>query len=282
MDNLNDYDCYDSLLHEPLLSVGWQAHDISWRDKSVDWDQYDAVIIRSPWDYQQDSNAFLSVLEKIEQSKALLMNGIDLVKWNINKSYLAELQKQQITIVPTIWSDNLQNNSLSEAFEYFDCEQIIIKPSISAGAYDTFLLNKEQARASNNKLIKLFSNREFMIQPFMQNIVDEGEFSLFFFNYKYSHCISKRPKTDDFRVQEEFGGLLTKVEPEQELLQISQNILQKIPYPMMYARLDFVRFKSSFAIMEAELIEPSLYFNMDEKAPARFASSFVEYFEKNK
>jgi len=277
MDNLDGYDCYDSLLHEPLSELGWEAHDLSWRDDNVNWNDYQAVIIRSPWDYQEHCEEFLKVLEKIERSDAILMNDIDLVRWNINKTYLAELEKNGATIVPTIWSTHLEHNSLANAFIHFGSEKLIIKPCISAGAYDTFLLDQELAKESNKKLLTLFSNREFMIQPFIENIVKEGEFSLFFFNDEFSHCILKLPQNNDFRVQEEFGGRLTKVIPEPALLDVAKGILQKIPHSAMYARLDFVRFENTFAIMEAELIEPSLYFNMDDKAAGRFAKAFVTY-----
>ncbi|MGB0496505.1 MAG: hypothetical protein ACPGJI_09115, partial [Kangiellaceae bacterium] len=106
MDNLEDFECYDSLLKEPMKNIGWNTHEISWRAENIDWDQYDAVIIRSPWDYQEDADAFMKVLTDIEQSKAILLNGIDLVKWNINKKYLAELHEKGVPIVPTIWKNN--------------------------------------------------------------------------------------------------------------------------------------------------------------------------------
>ncbi len=282
MDDSGSFEIYDSLLHAPLAKLGWQAFDISWRDTQVNWDDYDAVIIRSPWDYQEHCEDFLNVLEAIEASSALLANPIDLVKWNINKKYLAALETKGVQLVPTYWGETISLDILRNAFQQFDSDCIIVKPCISAGAFDTFRLNKQQAEAQADELIKLFSQREFMIQPFVQNIIDEGEYSIFFFNGHFSHCILKSPKENDFRVQEEFGGQLTSITPEQTLLDVSEQVLSAIPYQSLYARLDFVRFESSFAIMEAELIEPSLYFNMDDQSASRFAEAFVEYFEQYK
>jgi hypothetical protein len=280
MDDASFFDVYDSLLHAPLAELGWQAYDISWRDQTVDWNDYDAVIIRSPWDYQDHFEEFLQVLEKIQQSKALLANPLDLVKWNINKRYLAELEKKSVELVPTIWGNQLSNEQLMSAFSHFKTEKLIIKPGISAGAFDTFLLDQQQAQKKSKELVSLFNQREFMIQPFMQNIVDEGEFSLFYFNHQYSHCILKSPKQDDFRVQEEYGGRLTSITPEDHLKQAAELALKAIPYDALYARLDFVRTGSGFAIMEAELIEPSLYFNMDPLSATRFSQAFIQYFEQ--
>ena len=281
MDDASSFEIYDSLLHAPLAELGWQAIDLSWRDKNISWDDYDAVIIRSPWDYQEYCDEFLEVLGKIESSTALLANNIDLVKWNINKRYLAELEKKHVQLVPTIWGDTLTLEQLLGAFSHFDTHKIIIKPCISAGAFDTFALTVEQAEQQLERLLTLFSHRDFMIQPFMQNIVDEGEFSIFFFNNQFSHCILKSPKEDDFRVQEEYGGRLSTVEPEDSLVKAANQVLEAIPHPALYARLDFVRNGDSFAIMEAELIEPSLYFNMDDQSAGRFANAFVEYFKQH-
>jgi hypothetical protein len=65
MDSLEGFSCYDHLLTEPLRSLGWEAETRSWRDEQTDWDSYEAVIIRSTWDYQTDPEAFLQSLERI-------------------------------------------------------------------------------------------------------------------------------------------------------------------------------------------------------------------------
>ena len=96
MDNLDDFEAYDNLLEQPLADLGWSMEMISWRQQNVDWDAFDAVIIRSPWDYQDDANAFVDVLETIEQSSAHLENSLAIVKWNIDKIYLKELANKSV------------------------------------------------------------------------------------------------------------------------------------------------------------------------------------------
>ena len=273
MDSLDDFECYDHLTFKPLADLGWQAEEISWRSKNPNWDQYDLVIIRSPWDYQQDAEQFLKVLQSIEMSEAQLANPLDIVKWNINKKYLRELEQKGVEIVPSIWLDSLTTDKLTELFRDFTTDEIIIKPCISANADDTFRLTPETINSHAKELIDLFNNRECVIQPFMPAIITEGEYSLFYFNNEYSHAILKTPKEDDFRVQEEHGGRLKKIEPEQILKQSARKVLEAIDTPLLYARLDFVRSKTGFALMEAELIEPSLYFNLDEGSPVRFAKA---------
>lgn len=288
MDSLSDYECYDHLLDEPLAAFGWQTELVSWRDQNIQWQKFDAVIIRSPWDYQDDAENFIALLKQIEQSRAILQNSLTTVRWNIDKYYLNALSLKNINIVPTLWKSNFIVGDLDDYFAHFNCQQLVIKPRISANADNTFWLKKESAEQHIKELKRIFGQTDFMVQPFIDSIVDEGEFSLFYFDGKYSHAILKTPKQDDFRVQEEHGGCLLTIEPEEALLMQAQSTLAVICNEVgempLYARLDFVRLmpiqvqsalaSDSFALMEAELIEPSLYFNMDTKAAKRFAVAF--------
>jgi hypothetical protein len=277
MDSLADFEAYDFLIDKPMLTLGWQTELISWRCASVNWSDYEAVIIRSPWDYQDDMESFLKVLADIEKSTARLENSLNVVEWNINKSYLKSLAADQVTIVPTLWPEVFDTNNMAEYFSHFSTQQIVLKPRVSANADNTFWLTKDNYQDKLVELSQAFANRELMVQPFMANICQEGEFSLFYFNGEYSHTILKTPAQGDFRVQEEHGGGLLTVTPEPSLLVASNNTMQaisKLHGELLYARVDFVRYQDTFALMEAELIEPSLYFNMDEASPQRFANAF--------
>ncbi|WP_448553107.1 ATP-grasp domain-containing protein [Thalassotalea montiporae] len=280
MDSLADFEAYDHLLEEPLAELGWQVQMVSWRDEQVDWDDFHAVIVRSPWDYQDDADKFIAVLEKIEQSTAHLENSLAVMKWNIDKRYLKELEAKHVNIVPTLWREHFDGSEIPAFFEHFGVEQIVIKPRISANADNTFWLKKASYQDSLAALTEAFASRNFMIQPFMASVIEEGEFSLFYFDGNYSHAILKTPKKDDFRVQEEHGGRLATIEPEPELVRQANLSLAAISDMPLYARVDFVRSGDSFALMEAELIEPSLYFNMDKDSAARFAQAFAAKMQK--
>jgi len=279
-DNLENFFTYDKLLFEPMKKIGWIAEEISWKSEEVNWNDYSSVIVRSTWDYQNDSEKFLNVLEKINNSSAHLENNLDLMRWNMNKNYLYDLENKGIRIVETIWEKSFNPNT---AFQYFDklkSDEIIIKPNISANADNTFRLTREELIEKLPELEKIFADREFMVQPFMQNIVDEGEYSLFFFNGEFSHCVLKRPKEKDFRVQEEHGGKFKSIVPSEQQKTIGKNIIDKLAVLPLYGRTDLVRTADNdFALMELELIEPSLYFNMDSESPTRFTKAFAERFK---
>lgn len=285
MDNLSDFECYDNLLDKPLSLLGWQTQLVSWRCENVHWEQFDAVIIRSPWDYQDDASAFITVLETIDSSSAVLQNSLATVRWNIDKIYLKSLAEHNVSIVPTLWQSNFVAQDLNKFFDHFNGQQLVIKPRISANADNTFWLKQATAESSVHALQSVFSNSDFMVQPFIPSVIEEGEFSLFYFNGEYSHAILKTPKADDFRVQEEHGGRLQTITPEKKLLAQAKSTLAAVTVLTgempLYARVDFVRINGGtsnepFALMEAELIEPSLYFNMDAEAAGRFANAFVE------
>ncbi|MBC8210811.1 MAG: hypothetical protein H8E21_07055 [Gammaproteobacteria bacterium] len=277
MDSLQNYHNYDALLEQPLARRGWKTQRVSWRDKTIDWNRFDVVLIRSTWDYQSDPALFLKVLQRIQRSSAQLENALALVQWNINKGYLKDLQRAGFDIVPTQWPDKFDAAELAHYFEQLQCAEIVIKPLISANADNTFRLTLKQAQQGADALAAVFEQRPFMLQPFMTSIIDEGEFSLFFFGGEYSHTVLKKPATGDFRVQEEHGGILQKVEPEPDLLALATQLNQWIRPAPLYSRLDFVRSQSGFAIMEIELIEPSLYFNLDAESPERFARAFEQW-----
>lgn len=270
MDDIGDYVTYDHLLIEPLKAANWQVDMVSWR-KQTDWNQYALVIIRTPWDYQEDPQQFLQVLADIEQSSARLENPLEIVRWNIDKQYLTQLQQQGCPIVPTQFKQTLSSDDVLTAFENFDCDRLIIKPSISASSIDTFPVSRSEWSQQSANILPVFQHKTAMLQPFVDAVVEEGEYSLFYFAGELSHTILKTPQTGDFRVQEEYGGVLKLVTPEPALQRAGQLAVDAIGQTLLYARVDLIRMPdNSFALMELELIEPSLYFNMDQGSAQRF------------
>ncbi|MEQ1922476.1 MAG: hypothetical protein ABL952_08200 [Pyrinomonadaceae bacterium] len=269
MDSLDGYVADDELAVGPLAELGFKVDTLSWRDTTVDWNDYEAVIIRTPWDYQRTPDEFLSVLKTIDDSSARLENSFDIVRWNLDKRYLIDMEQRGCRIVPTIWDAAYSGSAFDSWLERLGTDELIIKPTVSATAEHTYRLV-----TYDPELKGVFANRSFMAQPFMPNIVAEGEYSVFFFNGEYSHTVNKSPKTADFRVQEEHGGIITEVEPDEKLRFTAQNALDKIGEPLLFARVDLVRDdEDKFALMELELIEPALYLRMSAGAPERFAAA---------
>lgn len=268
MDDLGSYVADDDLAISPLSNLGITVETVSWRQTSRAWSEFEMVVIRTPWDYQTSPAEFLAVLETIE-SQTRLENPLDIVRWNLNKRYLREMETRGTRIVPTIWDAKYNAAEFDRWLNEFGVDEIIIKPTVSATAEHTYRL-----MSYDESLESVFATREFVVQPFMPNIVAEGEFSLFYFNGEYSHAINKSPKINDFRVQEEHGGIITEIEPDESLAAAGRETVATIGRDLLYARVDFVRDDDgNFCLMELELIEPALYLRMNDRAPQRFAAA---------
>lgn len=262
----------------PLEARGWQIDFLSWRSEGVDWDRFDAVYIGTPWDYPEDPGRFLLLLERIDQSGAVLVNDIALVRWTVPKTYLRDLEEIGVAIVPSIWGEAMDFGTIENAFTQFDVDKLIVKPVISTNATNTFLFVRETLPDLIELLRETFVARPYVVQPFIGNIQSEGEYSLFYFNRTFSHAIQKIPKQGDFRVQEEYGAEIISVDPEPALGEAGDQLMKIVDPMPVYGRADFVRGPDGrFLLMELELIEPSMYLRMNKEAPQRFADAFDEY-----
>tara|TARA_B100001248_G_scaffold228104_1_gene186863 strand:+ start:1127 stop:2005 length:879 start_codon:yes stop_codon:yes gene_type:complete len=276
--DLSNFQSYDNLIVQPLSKLGWECEFIPWDSISINWDDFDAVIIRSTWDYQQKEKLFFKTLQSIEASTATLYNSLDTVKWNINKRYLLELEKENISIIPTRLYDSFDFDIVNQLFSFFNENKLIIKPCVSANADDTFILEQNKLGSLKPVLENTFSQKDFLVQPFIKNIRIEGEYSLIYFGNRLSHVLLKTPKNGDFRVQEEHGGILKAInKPESSLIDFGNKVMETIPYQCLFSRVDVVRGSNNYLLMEVELIEPSLYFNMDLNSPQMFAEIFNKW-----
>jgi len=265
----------DELAVLPLARRGIKVETLPWDRPGVDWRQYALVVVRSTWDYPRHSERFLDVLETIERQGVRLENGSEIARWSMRKTYLRDLAAKGIEIVPTFWRDGLVPGELVPLFEELRSSEGVIKPVMGANAQGAWRLDAERARALAPEIEAYFARRPLMMQPFERGIVEEGEFSMMYFNGVHSHSILKVPKAGDFRVQEEHGSEIVLVEPEPALLVAGNAAIAAVGQKLLYARADFVRSEDTFRLMELELVEPSLYLRIDPGAPDRFADAVV-------
>jgi glutathione synthase/RimK-type ligase-like ATP-grasp enzyme len=264
----------DDLTHEPLRALGWEVTTLPWNRPGVDWSRFEAVVIRSTWDYFRRFDEFLATLETIDRSSARLANPLETVRWNLRKTYLRDLEARSLPVVPTLWQTGPNADRIRSLFDELETDEIVLKPVVSASAYDTFRIRRD---SDFSELAALFSGREVMAQPFLASIVEEGEYSLFYFDGELSHTILKSPKEKDFRVQEEHGGWIRAADPPAPLPDLGHRIVEALPVRPLYARVDLVRHDSGFVLMELELVEPSLYFRIVPGSAERFARAFAAW-----
>jgi glutathione synthase/RimK-type ligase-like ATP-grasp enzyme len=153
-------------------------------------------------------------------------------------------------------------------------DEIVIKPVIGANADHIHRLRMDSPVLAFNAAESEYRGRTGLVQPYLHRIADAGEVSLIYFSGRFSHGVLKRPKSGDFRVQEEHGGRFEAFVPDASLLAVGDDCLRAIQEPSLYARVDIVRLDDNCpAVIEVELLEPSLYLNSDPVAPARFADA---------
>ncbi len=281
MESLAGFYCSDALTYKPLAKLGWSVDEVPWRQSDRSWSDFDLVVIRSPWDYFNHLTEFVEVLEQIDASEAELANPLEVVRWNMEKTYLRELAERGVVVVPTLWLQELAVNDVSNAFEQFAVQEIVIKPTVGAGASDTFRIRSDNSAGSIEAALRAFRKRPVMVQPFLKSIIERGEFSLFYFGGEFSHAISKRPAAGDFRVQEEHGGIIELCRADRAMLDAAESLLEAIDTELLYARVDFVYLASGeMAVIEIELIEPSLYFGYDEHSPVRYAAALDRMYRR--
>jgi glutathione synthase/RimK-type ligase-like ATP-grasp enzyme len=261
----------------PLAELGWQVDTVPWNDPGRAWEQYDAAVIRSTWDYWHDPEQFTDVLAAIA-ARTRLANSLALVRWNLVKSYLRDLAERGVEIVPTGFLAGWAGEVPGRWRERFGSEELVLKPLVGANGDDAFRYPADAPRGHQDRLLRRLGDRPCMVQPFRASILEEGEFSLIYFSGEFSHAILKRPAAGEFRSQEERGAEILPVSPEPALLRCAERSLAALDETPLYARADFVRSPagsegSGFELMELELVEPSLYLRTDAAAPARFAAA---------
>ncbi len=280
MEDQGDYVTDYHLSFEPMASLGWDVEVVAWRS-APDWNNFDVVYVCMPWDYPDHVDEFIAALEAIDASNAVLYNHLSIVRWNLEKTYMRDIEARGDDIVPSTWYDDFSASDVSGYFEEHRVDRVVIKPIIGCSAKDTFVLENPVDEDMLQNLARTFAGRRFFVQPFIENIQSEGEFSLFFFNGDYSHAILKSPKAGDFRVQEEHGAHIVSVTPPAELLEIAHRVFEHIEPLPVYGRGDWVRGPDDrFLLMELELIEPSFYLRTNSGAASRFAYAIDQRFEE--
>lgn len=265
----------EKLLPPALRDLGHEVDVCIWDDLDVTWRHYDAVVIRCPWDYYEKLPQFLAWLDLLEAGKVRVINDIQTLRWNLNKSYLFELSQAGLPVIPTELVATSDQRSLQQIFTAMQSEEIVIKPVQSAGAWRTLRLNLENLAAAELRFNDWRREQDFLVQTFMPEIVAAGEWSLVYFDGEFSHAVMKRAKDGDFRVQSNHGGTLLKADVPENICVQALKILQFLPRMPCYARVDGVVRDGAFLLMELELLEPELFLDIEAQAAHRFAMAIL-------
>lgn len=254
----------------PLYAaMGITPHILIWDDPTVSWDHYDALLVRSPWDYSLKFEAFLAWLEHTRPVP--LWNPRPLIAQNLDKHYLLDLQQQGIATCQTWIVPAEQPLDLADHYQRLGA--FVVKPTISASGLNTFCFRDPPSAEQQNAIDTLRQSKTLMVQPFYSEIETEGEWSLIYIAGAFSHAVLKTPQKGQFLIHEEYGGSNQSVQVSKEILDQVSTVIDRIPQPWLYARVDGVISQGQFLVMELELAEPSLYLGYDPLAPQKFVTA---------
>jgi glutathione synthase/RimK-type ligase-like ATP-grasp enzyme len=216
--------------------------------------------------------------QKIKSLGIPVVNDLDIIIRNSDKRYLQEIQVRGFSIVPTIFNNKNQFPDIEACFDTFNTEQIVIKPTVSGGAKNTLKIEKGNWRDNQEQIQNLLASEDFMLQPFIKEVAETGEYSYLFFNGKFSHAVLKSPQKGEFRVQHFFGGQIHGIDPTLIELVYIQKIIDEFASDTLYARVDGVWVKGVFHLMELELIEPYLFLFTSKLGRENYKNAIKERF----
>ncbi len=263
----------DKLVQEALEEEGLKVIRLAWDDPDFNWETTKSVLFRSTWDYFDRYGEFSAWLKKISR-KTRLINSEKIIRWNIDKHYLRELEVKGIHTIPTVYIEKNQKIKLKDLHSKNHWINTILKPCISGGARHTYKIDPDNLEKTENIFQNLISDEAMMLQPFIKNIVEKGEISLMIIGGKYTHAVLKKAKPGDFRVQDDHGGTVHDYFPSGEEIRFAEKAVAGCIEPPAYARVDIVTDnQGKLAVVELELIEPELWFRKHPEAAVRLAKA---------
>lgn len=281
--NLPSWEVDDRPLVAALGERGAAVDTLPW-DAPVDWSGFAGVLLRTTWDYMSRAEEFLAWVDRAGAVTAL-SNPPQVVRWNLDKRYLAALERRGVAILPTAW--------LAPGDSSFDLEDWLaghgaghgfLKPVVGASAVGSlrFPATDEGLAAARRHLEETPAPSGWILQPYLATVETAGEISAIFVEGEITHAVQKIPVPGDYRVQDDYGARDFPIELGAERAAIAEGALEAaraelgLDQPLLYGRADFLQGTGGeLYLTELELIEPSLFFRHAPAAADRLAAAFL-------
>jgi len=274
-----DYDM--PLLLEAVRATGIAVDEVCWDDESIHWSTYAQVVIRSTWDYHRRYDEFMQWVRAVS-SVSTISNSLDVIAWNTDKHYLAEVAETGLPVVPTRFIEPSDTDWLDDLSMLLTKGDVVVKPTISAGSNDTERhSNIDVAQKHINELLS--AQRSVMLQPYLADVDVESETGLVFIDGKFSHAFAKgallaqaKNMTSGLYAEEE----ISIRQPTDDQLLIGERAAKWLTSrfgKLLYARVDLLPTAHGPVIIELELTEPSLYLLLHPDAATDLANALISH-----
>jgi glutathione synthase/RimK-type ligase-like ATP-grasp enzyme len=268
-------------LQEALRERGHTVDPVRWDEQSVNWARYDCLIVRSCWEYYTNREAFRDWIDTVDECEVIVINAPDLLRWNMHKYYLVDLEHEGVSVIPTEYVDEGSDVGLGAILERAGWTDAVVKPTVGTSSHAVWRVTTPVEPAAATRFRDLVSESDVLVQQFVPEVA-QGELSFVFFGGEFSHAYRSFPATDDFRAHPNFGGSVEPEDPPEplvdqarEVVSAASNVLSLDAAAFVYARVDGVERAGEFELMELELIEPYLGLSMSEGSVERFGEAVV-------
>ena len=270
----------DGLVMDGLEKLNLRTIKKDWNDTNFNWSSTKSAIFRSTWDYFDQFSNFRNWLDLVKD-QCYLINPYEQINWNLDKHYLLDLQKLDLPIVESVFVSKKTQLNLETISKSKNWKDIVIKPTISGAARHTYHLKNDEIKKFQDKWLSLTNNEDFMVQEFQKNILSTGEIAVMIFGGEYSHSVLKKAKKGDFRVQDDFGGSVEKINPSLEIIELAEKTVKSLKTMPLYARVDIIFDNGNNPVIsELELIEPELWFRFKEESAYKLAEIVKDFLNK--
>lgn len=263
----------DGLVQRALEERGWRVGRFDWARPDFDWSVTRTALFRTTWDYFHRFAEFSAWLERAG-AQTTLINPQALIRWNMDKHYLRDLEQRGVRTIPTVYIEQGESAGLRDLHRQTGWSETILKPAVSGAARHTYRLDPSNLEAHETIFRELTAVEAMMLQPFQQQIVERGEVAMVVVDGVFSHAVLKVAKKGDFRVQDDFGGAIYSYTPSAEEIAFAEEAVAACEPAPLYARVDLVTDNEGrLAVVELELIEPELWFRQHPPAAMALAEA---------
>jgi len=271
---LPDWEVDEAHLHEALRAQGVDYCVVSWDAGLEAFDEYDACLVRTTWDYAGRREEFLAWAHALAE-RMPVHNPPAVLSWSTDKRYLRELGQAGLPVIPSVWLEPGADPDPAPHLAELGCERGFLKPWVGASSREALRFDADEEGLSRARahLERTLASEGMLLQPYLEGVEREGELSHVFFDGELAHSLRRTPRPGDFRVQECFGATDALEEATQESLELGRAALAAaaercgLRAPLLYGRVDFLRgAQGELLINELELVEPHFFFRLSPES----------------
>ena len=265
--NVDEGDCYD--FSRELQALGHEVFFANWDD--LDGREFsrmfhdnarafvsplapsdaDLIFVYKMEGFYFNLPEFFRMVRMFAEAAPLVVNDPATIRHNIDKRYLLELERKGILVPPT----QLMNDAVRERVARG--EAFVLKPIRGERGTGVMLVRNTEELAAVEGL-----EAEYLAQDYVPG-VSAGERSLVFLGFEYQYAFLRRPAhAREFRCNESQGATVVAYEPTEAEMSFALRTLgayESLGCPIHYSRIDLIQSDRGTMLMEAELINPSVF-----------------------